>query len=88
MSNYIPEHGLKLRRIAAVKKALNTPHLPEDMSLFWQSVLKHLNRSKIMSTKPEIILQQLSNSMEEIIVLLEEIIRTLKSESLRKREKD
>ena len=41
-----------------------------------------------MSTKPEIILQQLSNSMEEIIVLLEEIIRTLKSESLRKREKD
>ena len=78
MSNYVPEYALNKRRISAVKKALNTPKLPLDMQAYWQGVLTHLKRSKSMITKqPEIVLQQLQNGMEEIILLLEEILRTL-----------
>jgi hypothetical protein len=78
MSNYAPEYALKKRRISAVKKALNTPNLPQDMQNYWQTVLTHLERRSTMSTdKPEVVMQQLVRSMEEIIFLLEEIQRIL-----------
>ena len=78
MSNYVPEYALKKRRISAVKKALNTPNLPQDMQNYWQTVLTHLQRRSIMSTnKPEVVMQQLVRSMEEIVFLLEEIQRIL-----------
>ena len=89
MNHHIPEYEAKQRRILAVKAALNTPNLAADMKKYWQGVLIQLKRrSKMSANSPESAMQQLLNSMEEIIVLLEEIIRTLKSESLRKREKD
>tara|TARA_R100000963_G_C4625869_1_gene92143 strand:+ start:192 stop:500 length:309 start_codon:yes stop_codon:yes gene_type:complete len=79
MSNYAPEYALKIRRISAVKKALNTPNLPQDMQNYWQTVLTHLTRRKPMiENKPEIVLKQLQQGMEEIIFLLEEIHRILK----------
>ena len=86
MNHHIPEYEAKQRRILAVKAALNTPNLAADMKKYWQGVLIQLKRrSKMSANSPESAMQQLLNS---IIVLLEEIIRTLKSESLRKREKD
>ena len=79
MNKYTPDYAIKKRRMAAVTKALNTPNLPTDMRVYWQGVLTHLKRSKNMMTtkKPEIVLQQLQQGMEEIIFLLEEILRTL-----------
>jgi len=86
VSNYAPEYALKKRRISAVKKALNTPNLPVDMQRYWQRVLTHLQRrSTMMTNKPEIVMQQLQNGMEEIIFLLEEILRSLKGEDAKKR---
>lgn len=85
VSNYAPEYALKKRRISAVKKALNTPNLPVDMQRYWQRVLTHLQRrSTMMTNKPEIVMQQLQNGMEEIICLLEEILRSLKGKDAKK----
>jgi len=85
MGSLIPEHDVRQRRIAAVKTAMNTPNLPKDMQNYWRGVLEHLTRrSTMMTNKPEIMMQQLQNGMEEIIFLLEEILRSLKDEDPKK----
>jgi hypothetical protein len=38
----------------------------------------------MMTNKPEIVMQQLQNGMEEIICLLEEILRSLKGKDAKK----
>ena len=91
MSNYLKEYRVKQRRIIAVKNALNTPRLPDDMQRFWNGVLTHLtenktvkskkqNKEKIMTSKTELFMTKLANSLEEIIYLLENIQRILKDD--------